>query len=386
MWLACGPVEICAATDVCPERVLVTMARVANPGSFTFSVSNAVLNAGIWEVPLPPGSMIAQIDADGNIPIAVSSLQATDVPFAFSQNVLGSDISVSGTATVASGSVTGSLDPGSGTGSLATSLFASITFTATIIGVVVYSGTCSIGGSAPADRLPVTLTTGPPGTRYSQQTGAVTLAANLGSPMVCAPALPPQLNLFTDNIQLIVPGTITPILRQGTPVVTGVAPASGSTAGGTLVMVTGSGFTGAVTAVFGGVPGAGLNVVSDTQLTVTSPPGAGTVDVTVTTTAGTSAASAADQFTYVTAPVVTVVFPASGGLAGGTVVTVTGGGFTGAIMAGFGGVPGSGLNVVSDTQLTVTSPPGTISGPVDVMVATPVGTSAISPADQFIYA
>ena len=44
-----------------------------------------------------------------------------------------------------------------------------------------------------------------------------------------------------------------------------------------------------------------MTVQSSTQLTVTSPAGtAGSVDVTVTTTAGTSPASAADvQFSYV---------------------------------------------------------------------------------------
>src|SRR5262249_13735493 len=146
-------------------------------------------------VRLPLGSMTGEIDAAGNITIAASSLQATDSPFAFNQNVEGLNVAVSGTTTVASGSATGSLDPGSGTMTLATSLFASITFTATINGAQVYSGTCSIGGSAPADQLPVTLTTGPPGKPYSPQTGAVTLTANLGHPMACNPALPAPLNL-----------------------------------------------------------------------------------------------------------------------------------------------------------------------------------------------
>ena len=75
-------------------------------------------------------------------------------------------------------------------------------------------------------------------------------------------------------------------------------------AGGEHVTVTGTGFTGATGVNFGQVAASNLAVASDTQLTVTSPPGAaaGTVDVTVTTPAGTSSASAADQFTYEVLP------------------------------------------------------------------------------------
>jgi IPT/TIG domain len=91
-----------------------------------------------------------------------------------------------------------------------------------------------------------------------------------------------------------------PITVPAAPVVTGISPASGAAGGGDTVTVTGTGFTGATSVLFGSVAATNLNVVSDTQLTVTSPPPnvSGTVDVTVTTPAGTSATSAADQFTY----------------------------------------------------------------------------------------
>ena len=73
---------------------------------------------------------------------------------------------------------------------------------------------------------------------------------------------------------------------------------------------------------------------------------------------GTSATSPADQFTYAAAatPMVTGITPASGAAAGGDTVTVTGTGFTGATAVTFGSVAGTDLPVVSDTQLTVTSP------------------------------
>jgi len=42
-----------------------------------------------------------------------------------------------------------------------------------------------------------------------------------------------------------------------------------------------------------------LTVISATQTTAVAPAGSGTVDVTVTTTGGTSATSEADHFTYI---------------------------------------------------------------------------------------
>ena len=96
----------------------------------------------------------------------------------------------------------------------------------------------------------------------------------------------------------------------------------------------------------------------------------------MTTPGGTSATSPADQFTYVAAPTVTGVSPTTGPAAGGTLVTITGTGFTGATAVDFGTTPATNLTVVSDTTITVDSPPGT--GTVDVTVTTPGGTSATS--------
>ncbi len=82
------------------------------------------------------------------------------------------------------------------------------------------------------------------------------------------------------------------------PTVSGVSPASGPAAGGTSVTVSGTGFTGATAVDFGTTPAASFTVVSDSEITAVSPAGTGTVDVTVTTSSGTSATSSADQFTY----------------------------------------------------------------------------------------
>ena len=92
------------------------------------------------------------------------------------------------------------------------------------------------------------------------------------------------------------------------PMVTGINPTSGSTAGGTSIAITGSNFTSGSTVSFGGTSAASVTFISATSLTAVSPAhAAGTVDVIVSTWGGTSTTSAADQFTYIDpAPTVTL--------------------------------------------------------------------------------
>ena len=85
------------------------------------------------------------------------------------------------------------------------------------------------------------------------------------------------------------------------PAVTGVSPASGSTAGGTTLAITGTGLAGATSVRFGGAP-ATITADSSTQITVTSPPGNGTVAISVTTPGGTSKGTDAGHYTYTTRP------------------------------------------------------------------------------------
>ncbi|WP_414647019.1 autotransporter domain-containing protein [Comamonas sp. UBA7840] len=88
------------------------------------------------------------------------------------------------------------------------------------------------------------------------------------------------------------------------PVVSGIAPNFGLSSGGTTVTITGTGFGGATAVTFGASSATGFTVNSATQITATAPAGTGTVDIRVTTAGGTSATSAADQFTYVVAPAI----------------------------------------------------------------------------------
>jgi hypothetical protein len=80
--------------------------------------------------------------------------------------------------------------------------------------------------------------------------------------------------------------------------VTGVTPATGPSAGGTSVTITGHVFLPGAVVRFGSARARHVVVSSSHRITAIAPPGSGTVDVTVQTSRGTSATSAADRFTY----------------------------------------------------------------------------------------
>lgn len=72
---------------------------------------------------------------------------------------------------------------------------------------------------------------------------------------------------------------------------------------------------------------------------------------------------------------VTSLSPTSGVATGGTEVTITGTGLSGATGVTFGGAAGAEFSVVNDTRITVTTPAGAV-GAVAVIVVDPIGNSA----------
>ncbi|MBF4605921.1 choice-of-anchor G family protein [Curtobacterium sp. VKM Ac-1393] len=164
------------------------------------------------------------------------------------------------------------------------------------------------------------------------------------------------------------------------PTATSLDPDNGPVAGGTTVTVTGTGFTADATVSVDGSDPIEADSVSDdgTELTFTTPAhAAGTVDVTVTTPAGTSDPL---DYTYNPAPAavptLTTLDPDNGPVSGGTLVTVTGTGFTDDATVSVDGSDPIDPESVSDdgTELTFTTP-AHVAGPVDVTVTTDVGTS-----------
>jgi len=90
------------------------------------------------------------------------------------------------------------------------------------------------------------------------------------------------------------------VLMAEAPVVQSISPADGTT--GTTVTIHGAGFNYGSTVDFGNVAASSVTQVSPYELQAVAPAGSGTLDVTVSTFAGTSTTSAADQFTYPATP------------------------------------------------------------------------------------
>ena len=174
------------------------------------------------------------------------------------------------------------------------------------------------------------------------------------------------------------------------PVVTAVSPANGSTVGGTTVTIRGKHFTvGGKSVVkkvlFGATAATSIKVKSAVLLTARAPRGTGTVNVRVVAKGGTSAVVKADRFVFKGAmPVVAAVSPAYGPTTGGTTVTVTGAGFTGATAVTFGSVAATIVKVTATTITAITPKHQGLAW--DVRVTTPSGTSAVAkPGDQFTF-
>lgn len=159
-----------------------------------------------------------------------------------------------------------------------------------------------------------------------------------------------------------------------------IIPASGPESGGTDVLISGTGFTGAGAATFGGVASV-FNVVADDQISATTPPGTGDVDVTVS---GPSGVSAAATFSYLPLPTVTSITPSSAPVNVLTNVVIEGSGFTGVQAVMFGGTVATNFNVNDDSHISAVVPPGA-QGAVDVTVTTPAGTSVTSQDDEYEY-
>jgi large repetitive protein len=155
------------------------------------------------------------------------------------------------------------------------------------------------------------------------------------------------------------------------PVVTGFTPTTGTA--GTTITVTGSHFTGATIASVGGYP-ATFTFVNDTTLTVVVPPGAKTGSVHVKNPGGLGASKA--DFTVIASSYgITSFTPVLGPV--GTVVTVTGSGFSNMTAASVDGYPAP-FTMVNDTTATLTVPTGAGTGKIHIK--SPAGL-VISPTD-----
>ncbi|MHB8645916.1 MAG: virginiamycin B lyase family protein [Thermomicrobiales bacterium] len=205
------------------------------------------------------------------------------------------------------------------------------------------------------------------------------------------------------------------------PTVTASAPTGGTAAGGTMLTITGTNFLPDATVTVGGYAAVAVAVTGPTRITArTSPHATATGPMVVTNPDGQSATSPT-SFAYsatppttpiitefstgitavsrptgiaagpdgniwftefngnnigratIAPPIVTAAAPAVGGTTGGTTVTLTGANFLAGATVTFGGIQGTNVTVVSDTQITVTAPAHPVAATVDLVVTNPGG-------------
>ena len=176
----------------------------------------------------------------------------------------------------------------------------------------------------------------------------------------------------------------------GVPTITKLNPTGGPEAGGTSITITGTGFTGVSAVKFGTVAAKSFVVSSPTTMTAVAPAGTAgtTVEVYITTPAGTNVATGtANDYSY-GVPTITAVTPAAGPTAGDNTVVITGTNFVGLTLAEqvkFGTKNALAYTVNSSTQITATVPSGTAGTTVQVTITNAAGASASSAAAMYSY-
>ena len=195
-------------------------------------------------------------------------------------------------------------------------------------------------------------------------------------------AITPASPAAAVNVTVLSPGgsaTRAFTFTASAPSITSVTPSSGSTSGGTTVVIAGTNFTGTTAVTFGGTNATSFTVNSATQITAVAPAKvAGNVTLSVVTPGGTVNAA----FAYSALPTASTLSPSSGTTSGGTVVVIAGTNFTGATAVRFGGTNATNFTINSSTQITATTP-ARASGPVTVDVVTPGGIARAS--DVFVF-
>ncbi|MFF9819066.1 Ig-like domain repeat protein, partial [Streptomyces sp. NPDC014006] len=249
-----------------------------------------------------------------------------------------------------------------------------------VVDTTTYRVATTIGGFS----APVSLAVGPRGAlAYVTESGsgsvtAINLATNAPVATVTGLSQPSGLAITRDSRHIYVADSgadTVAVLKIPVP----VSPDQGPTGGGTTVLLSGRGFTGATQVRFGGRPAVSFSVVDDFTIATVTPAGTGAVPVTVTLA---GVAYTIGTFFYLQPPRIRAVSPATGPNEGGNTITVTGIGLytTQEVRIGTTSVYPT---VVSDAQLVLTAPPAppappgrTISAPV---VVTTLGGTAIGP-------
>ncbi len=157
------------------------------------------------------------------------------------------------------------------------------------------------------------------------------------------------------------------------PTITSISPTQGKQEGGTAVKIKGTGFVSGAK-VYIGSKATSVVVVSETEITATTPEGFGKDEVVVSDEKGVS--SGGPSFSYIAPPVVSKVEPDEGSTVGGTSVKIKGTGFLKGSTVKIGAAATS-VVWVSETELTAKTAAGA-AGEDEVVVTDEIATSASS--------
>jgi prepilin-type processing-associated H-X9-DG protein len=215
------------------------------------------------------------------------------------------------------------------------------------------------------------------------------LAVNTSSSPNTITLTAPAGSAATVAVSVTTPGGTSTLNGQFTyaaaPIITRVSPNQGPNQGGSTIVISGTNFAGTTQVSFGGtvLSAAQLTIntsASPNTITLVSPAGTtGPASITVTTPGGTSAPA---SYTYQSA--VSSISPKSGPITGGTTVTITGVGFTGATAVSFGTTPAASFTVNSDTSITAVTPP-VAAGPVNIIITASGSGSTLTTSDEFTF-
>ncbi len=184
---------------------------------------------------------------------------------------------------------------------------------------------------------------------------------------------------------LAVGGAIWSFTTAGTATTPGagvisVSPASGPSAGGTSVTITGTTFAPGATVSFGLSTATKIVVVNSANITATTPPQVGgSANVTVINPDGTSW-SLPGGFLYAspppsTQPTLNVVVPNTGSPEGGTAITISGHNFVSGLTVTVGGSPAT-VTSRATNSIQATTPAGSAGTAADIVVTNPNGQIA----------
>ena len=221
------------------------------------------------------------------------------------------------------------------------------------------------------------------------QVGANWVTMSCSSTTSCTGTLPASGPGTVDLVMSVEDTTVSAVSTSdqfsfvGPPTITQITPGDGPAQGNTVVTIQGNNFMGDVSVQFGGRAAQGVHVISPTEISVTTPPGSGTAQVTVSNVAGSSPSSTASSFAFVSPPAISRITPDMGPTRAGTIVTIQGDNFVGTVSVRFGNSAARAVDQISPTEVRVIAPAG--SGIAQVTLGNVAGASAASPAASYAF-